>query len=121
MVDYDFYAGSYLGELNENEFNRRLPRALKIFNNATFNRVTEDDWTDDFSYCICEMIDILADWAAASSSTGGGVIASTSDGVTSVSFADGESSSANLQLQLSNALKSWLTGYEHLTYSGVRW
>lgn len=108
MVTFSFYQLTHMGTLSEVDFMRGLPSATKEFRNATHNRTIETI-EDDFKFFICETIDFNFSVAQ------NGLISSTSDGVTSVSL--------KTDIEIANNKKSiekkWLSGYYHLTFSGV--
>ncbi len=59
FIDYDYYKDTYLGSLEESDFNRVLVKAEAFLKQATHGRVKDSDTCVCFA--LCELCDVFAD------------------------------------------------------------
>lgn len=56
-ADYEYYAGSYMGNVGEDEFSRLSVRASSFLDYYTQNRVKDNAELDAVKMCCCALVD----------------------------------------------------------------
>ena len=117
-VIYEFYKDSYRGSLNENDFNKSLPKATKLVSNRTNNKIdtiSDDDenqnLVNDIKFCICNVVDKVQYY----NTSNGKVVSSQSSGKVSESYVV-DSSKSSAESDIADVIKSWLSGYGYTNF-----
>lgn len=119
-ADYIFYAETYEGEMEENDFQRHALSASQYIRYLTMGKSDRYEG-DELKYAVCEAADVLYS-ASQSNDSKGEKKSENTDGY-SVSYVvqgkDGETKEELLNRKISGAIRKWLlpTG---LLYAGVR-
>lgn len=118
-ADYDFYSGDYHGKMSEAEYAIYAGSASAYIDYHTFNQIDEevldsDKLAEKIKLACCSCADLLYSYE----NTGSGVISSEKVGDYSVTYANADSSGANIDKRLYSRLKIYL-GTTGLMYRGV--
>ena len=117
-VIYEFYKDIYRGSLNEDDFNKSLPKATRLVSNRTNNKIdtiSDDDenqnLVNDIKFCICNVVDKVQYY----NTNNGKVVASQSSGKVSESYVV-DSSKSSAESDIADVIKMWLSGYGYTNF-----
>lgn len=118
MVDYDYYTNDYGSFVIPEEYFKNYElKAAAYVNAVTFDRIDENDLTDDIKNAVCDTAECY--YRAGQSKAALEGISSEKVGDYSVSYSDNGSQTVNaLQKALRLAVKYWL-GNTGLLYKGA--